>query len=106
MKNKNVFFKSYCGFWQIIFKIVLLPQFQKNNIYRLQTKLQKGNVFTPVCQSLCSEGCLPSACWGTPPWADTPNSPLGRPPERPLQWMVRILLEYFLVTIRNEVAAR
>ena len=66
------------------------------NLYRPQTKLQKGNVFTPVCQSFCSQGevCLsaywdshplppgqtppcpvhagihtplPSACWDTPP---------------------------------------
>ena len=30
-------------------------------------KLRKGNVFTPVCQSFCSRGCIP-ACVG----ADTP----------------------------------
>ena len=51
------------------------------NFYRPQTKLRKGNVFTPVCQSLCSQGrvsqhalrqttpCrhpLHSACWDTP----------------------------------------
>ena len=47
-----------------------------NIYYRPQTKLRKGNVFTPICQSLCSHGgiCL-SACWDThlrtDPWADT-----------------------------------
>ena len=46
-----------------------------SNIYRPQTKLQKGNVFTAVCQSFCShgEGVCPSACWDTLPWADTPG---------------------------------
>ena len=37
------------------------------------TKMRQGNVFTPVCQSFCSQGegvCL-SACWDTPPWAGT-----------------------------------
>ena len=42
--------------------------------YRPQTKLRKGNVFTPVCQSFCSQGgCLcPSACWDTPPGQTPP----------------------------------
>ena len=55
--------------------------------YRPQTKLRKGNVFTPVCQSFCSWGCLPSACWDTPPWQTPPgrhppgrHTPLGRHP--------------------------
>ena len=51
--------------------------------YSPQKKLWKGNVFTPVCQSVCSqEGCLPQCMLGythpqadtpgqTPPWADT-----------------------------------
>ena len=65
-----------------------------NYVYRPQTKLQKGNVSTPVCQSFCSQGVsasvhagkhtpsrqtpphpvhagihtpLPSACWDTAP---------------------------------------
>ena len=48
-------------------------------------KLQKGNIFTPVCQSLCSGGCLPQCMLGYHPWADTPwadtpsaQTPLGR----------------------------
>ena len=48
--------------------------------YRPQTKLRKGNVFKPVCQSVCSqgEGGLPQCILGRqPPWADTP---LGRHP--------------------------
>ena len=73
------------------------------------TKLRKGNVFTPVCQSFCSQGGVcPSACWDTPlPWADTPpgrhppaNDPNGR-------WLllrtVRILLECILVISNSEV---
>ena len=49
--------------------------------YRPQTKLRKGNVFTPVCQSLCSQGGLPQCMLGytPPPRADTPH-PLGRHP--------------------------
>ena len=41
--------------------------------YRPQTKLRKGNVFTPVCQSFCSRGgvCL-SACWDAPPPGQSP----------------------------------
>ena len=32
--------------------------------YRQQTKLREGNVFTPVCQSFCSqEGVWPWALW-------------------------------------------
>ena len=44
------------------------------------TKLQQGNVFTPVCHSV-HRGCL-SHPGQTPSWADTPGqtSPLGRPP--------------------------
>ena len=61
----------------------------------IATKLLEGNLFTPVCQSFCSEGgwgvCL-SVCWdsrpptppGTdppgadsPPGADTPSTPPG-----------------------------
>ena len=54
--------------------------FQKKKVYRPQTKLRKGNVFTPVCQSFCSRGggvCLPSACWDTHPRAGQ-TSPGGQ----------------------------
>ena len=40
------------------------------------TKLGQGNIFTSVCQEFCPRGegvCL-SACWDTPPRADTPGS--------------------------------
>ena len=48
------------------------------HLYRPQTKLREGNVFTPVCQSFCSRGggvgvCL-SACWDTSP-GQTPHPP-------------------------------
>ena len=44
----------------------------KGNIYRPQIKLQKGNVFTSVCQSFCLQGgCLPQFIHHHP-WADTP----------------------------------
>ena len=92
-----------------------------NYIYRPQTKLRKGNGFTPVCQSFCSRGDLPQCMLGytttttslgrhcpgrhppgkipsgqTPPWTDTP---LGRHPSnrRLLLQTVRILLECILV---------
>ena len=69
-----------------------------NYIYRPQTKLRKGNSFTPVCQSFCSRGICPSACWDTQPpplpWADTAQADthlgryhLGRhPPGQTLPW--------------------
>ena len=47
--------------------------------YHPQMKFQKGTVFTPVCQSFCSQGghvCL-SACWDTHPLG---RHPLGRHP--------------------------
>ena len=54
------------------------------NNYRLQTKLQKGNVFTPVCQSFYSRGVSASVHAGIhlPPPGQTPlgRHPLGRHP--------------------------
>ena len=41
------------------------------NLYRPQTKLRQGNVFTPVCHSVHKGGfCHPPG--QTPPLADTP----------------------------------
>ena len=34
------------------------------NFYRLQTKSREGNVFTPVCDSLCSQGCVSQHAMG------------------------------------------
>ena len=61
--------------------------------YRPQQWLQKGNVFTSVCQEFCPGGVSQHALGGgcTRPRADIP------PPRRPLQRTVRILLEYILV---------
>ena len=69
VRNPFVSNGSALGF----FSSVVRPN---NYIYRPQTKLRRGNGFTPVCQSFCSRGGIcPSACWDTqpppPPWADT-----------------------------------
>ena len=84
------------------------------NFYRPQTKLRKGNVFTPFCQSFCSQGgCLPQYMLGyvpgqTPAWADTPRAdtlPPGQTPtsRRLLLRMVRFILECILVISNSEV---
>ena len=33
------------------------------NFYRPQTKLQRGNVFTPVCHSVCRGACVAGGAW-------------------------------------------
>ena len=82
------------------------------DFYRPQTKLLKGNVFTPVT-SVCSQGGgvhpradTPQGRHNPPPPTDIPpqqTPPPGRhptrqtPPRRPLQQTVRILLECILV---------
>ena len=44
------------------------------------TKLDQGNVFTGVCDSVNTRGVCLSACWDTPPSrADTPDG--SRPPQ-------------------------
>ena len=48
-----------------------------SHFYRPQTKLRKGNVFTPVSYSVHRAGCLPQCMLGYTPPADTPQ---GRPP--------------------------
>ena len=63
---------------------------RKTNFYYPQTKLREGNVFTPVCQSFCSQGGGESAQppyadlgIGQTPWMQTPWQTLGglgRPP--------------------------
>ena len=61
-------------------KILLrFPTDKKGEIYyRPQTKLRKGNVFTPFCQSFCSQGGVPASVYagihppGRHPPADTP----------------------------------
>ena len=61
--------------------------------YHPQRRFRQGNVFTPVCESFCSQGgCLPHTHphpEQTPPWADTPGqTPLGRqtPPGQTHPW--------------------
>ena len=65
-----------------------------HSCYHLQTKLRKGNVFTPVCQSFCSQGGVSASVHAgihtpipgqTSPWADTPQAdtlPGKTPPGR------------------------
>ena len=66
--------------------------------YHPQTKLQKGNVFTPVCQSFCLKGESASVHAGIHPPGRHPPPPSQHPPSRrPLQRTVRMLLECFLV---------
>ena len=50
--------------------------------YGSQTKLRKGNVFTPVSQSFCSQGVYLSMHWADSPLADTPraDTPRQTPP--------------------------
>ena len=66
-------------FWSVMPSSVLFCCCEFNcfkvDNYRPQTKLGKGNVFTPVCQSFCSQGggrCLPQCMLG--------YTPLGRHP--------------------------
>ena len=54
--------------------------------YRPQTKLRKGNVFTPVCQSFCSRGVCLSAYWDTPTWTHTPGQTPPPPLDTPSPW--------------------
>ena len=56
----------------------------------------KGYVFTPVCQSFCSQELWADTPLLPPPQANTP------PPRRPPQRTLRILLECILVTINLE----
>ena len=97
--------------------------------YHPQTKLQKGNVFTPVCQLFCSQGgacvvdehawqgaCVAGACMvgvcmagGVHGGGMHGGGVRGSGGEggrawqdrRPLQWAVRILLECILVLAKN-----
>ena len=62
------------------------------DIYRPQTKLPKGNVFTSVCQEFCPLGVYLNMHWCRHPPGQTPP-----PPRRLLQRTVRILLECILV---------
>ena len=99
--------------FQISHKIQYLDYYRLG----LETKLRKGNVFTSVCQSFCSQGGLPQCMLGyntprqthpprqTPghdpscadtPWVDTPS-------RRLLLRTVCILLECILVSILNFV---
>ena len=67
---------------------VPIPKVHMNSCYyRPQTKLQKGNIFTPLCQSAPGQTPLQAH---TLPLADTPS--------RWLLWqIVHILLECILV---------
>ena len=70
------------------------------HLYRPQTKLRKGNVFTPVCKSFWSQGGVSQHAWGKThslgrqplgkhPPADTPPAQcmLGYTPSLPSAWL-------------------
>ena len=64
---------SVSYFFEISVNIICnVTSLEGQHNYRPLTKLRKGNVFTPVCQSFCSQGgvCL-SACWDTHPPGQT-----------------------------------
>ena len=99
----GMFNSKNCGTPVCLWKISMLN-------YRPQTKLRKGIVFTPVCQSFCSQvGVCLSTCWihplgRHPHWADTPpraDTPIGQTSLLSSAcWdtrTVRILLECILV---------
>ena len=61
-------------------QILLKVTFSRWKFLPPATKLRQVNVFTPVCQSFCSQGVSASGLGGvcqTTTWADTP---MGRPP--------------------------
>ena len=66
-------------------------------------KVCEGYVFTPVCQSFCSQGGITRA--GTPPWVGTPRAGTPSPGnacwDTVNKWAVRILLECILVLFMN-----
>ena len=65
------------------------------NLYHLQMKLRKGNAFTSVCQGFCQRGLW---WWCVSQHALEQTALLDRYPlRRPVQRMVRILLECILV---------
>ena len=75
--------------------------------YRPQTKLRKGNVFTSVCQEFCPQVGVsarhpPGRLGRHPPTLPPGRHAPGQSPHpkrrRPLQRMVRILLECILVS--------
>ena len=74
------------GFYRLGF-----PPVDISSFYRPRMKLRKGNVFTPVCDSVHAGGF-------TPPWAATSPRQSRHPPARyPMHRTVRILLECILV---------
>ena len=75
--------------WQALFWTQLFTHWL---VYHSQTKLQKGNVFTPVCQSFFSWGVSAPVHAGI-------HNPLGRRRHLPPGQTVRILLECTLVLI-------
>ena len=56
-------------------------ELEKFLFYRPQRSCGQGNIFTPVCHSVHrGEGVCLSACWDTPPGADTPPGTENRHP--------------------------
>ena len=51
-----------CKMWKLIFSDDSAPQIQRSYLYRLPTKLRKGNVFSHVCLSVMSCLCVHRTC--------------------------------------------
>ena len=88
----------YLSHWNDL-PILIVHIFQfMSYYYSPQTKLQEGNVFTGVCHSVHrGVGSYPSG--PNPPRDHTPPPRTITP--RTTKWVVRILLECFLVTIAS-----
>ena len=78
---------------RILLECIIVRNVNNLNFYRPQTKLRKGNVFTPVCVSVHGGGVHPPRQTHAAPGRHIPPPPRG-----PLQWTVRILLECILVS--------
>ena len=63
------FFRGTNSYFPIFWPFLLLDALPS------ATELRQGNVFTPVCQSFCSQGVGGCACWDTtPPGRYTPRA--------------------------------
>ena len=65
---------QYASYWNA-FLLLVKMKIQCISSYRPQTKLWEGNIFTPVCQSFCSQGeGVVHPPRQIPPWEETPQA--------------------------------